>query len=118
MIAKSLIAAAAIASAMAVALPATQAQAKTNIDINIGLGTGYGYGGGYWGGGYPVYHPHYPSHISCKKGAKIVRWTGFHNVNAVDCSLPGYKYTGWKNGHKFIVRVNANGNVTGVNKIF
>ncbi len=116
MIAKSLVAAAVLASAAAVALPATQAQAKTNFDINIGIGVGSGYAPGYWGG-YPVYEPHYYK-ISCKKGAKIVDWSGFNHVKAVDCSLPGYKYTAWRNGHKFMVRVSGNGNITSVNKIF
>ena len=115
--AKTLIAAAVLATTAAVALPASQAEAKTNIDFNIGIGVGSGYG---YYGGYPVYDPYYPAydHISCKKGNKIVHWSGFNNVNAIDCSLPGYKYTGWKNGHKFVVRVNGMGNITGVNKIF
>lgn len=117
MIAKSLIAAATLATVAAVALPASQAEAKTHIDFNIGIGVGAGYPG-YWGG-YPVYEPYYyKSHISCKKGAKIVDWSGFNNVHAIDCSLPGYKYTAWRNGHKFVVRVGGNGNITNVNKVF
>lgn len=116
MIAKSLIAAAAIATAMAVALPATEAEAKTNIDINIGLGVGGfypGYAGGYYPG--PVYQPNY---VSCWKGGKIVDWSGFHNVQPVDCSLPSYRYTAWRNGHKFVVSMNRYGTITKVNKIF
>lgn len=117
MIGKSLIAAAAVATTMVVALPATQAQAKTNFDINIGLGFG-GYGNGYgYGYGYgPTYY--HKSYISCGKGRKIVNWSGFNKVKAVDCSLPGYKYTAWKKGHKYMVRVNGNGNITHVSKIF
>lgn len=115
MIAKSLIAAAAIATTMAVALPAQQAQA--GVDINIGVGLGgwypdYGYGYGYGYGYYPK-----KQYISCKKGKKIVDWSGFHNVKAIDCSLPGYKYTAWKFGKKYVVRVNGHGNITGVKKI-
>lgn len=116
MIAKSLIAATMLASAAAVALPASQAEAKTHFDLNIGIGVGGGYPG-YWGG-YPAYEPYYPDYISCKKGAKIVRWSGFDGVNAIDCSLPGYKYTAWRYGHKFVVRVSGSGNITGVSKIF
>ena len=112
MIAKSLIAAAAIATTMAVALPASQAEAKTSINISIGFGDG-----GFYPGFYPAYYTN-PGHISCKKGRMIVDGSGFHNVKAVDCSLPGYKYTAWKNAHKYVVRVNGNGNITGVNKIF
>ena len=110
MIAKSFIAAAAVATTMAVALPATEAQAKTNIDINVGLGFG-----GYYGGGYG--HHHRNRHISCWKGRKIVDWSGFHNVHAVDCHLPGYKYTAWKHGHKYLVKVNRYGRIIYVHRI-
>ncbi len=111
MITKSLIAAAAIASTMAVALPASQAQAA-NIDINIGFGVGgfgpgYHYGHGYFG----------PNRISCKKGRNIVDNSGFNFVKPVDCSLPGYKYTAWKAGKKYVVSVNRFGAIYKVNKI-
>lgn len=118
MIGKSLIAAAAVATTMAVALPATQAQAKTNIDINLGFGFGgygYGYGPGYYGDVY--YYPGHKGYISCKKGRNIVAWKGFNHVKAVDCSLPGYKYIGWKKGKKYLVRVNGHGHVVAVSKI-
>ena len=108
MITKSLIAAAAIASTMAVALPASQAQAG---DVNIKIGVGFG-------GGFHGHYGYGPSHISCWKGAKIVDWSGFNNVKAIDCHLPGYKYTARKNGHKFVVRVNGYGNFTNVDMIF
>jgi hypothetical protein len=115
MIAKSLIAAAAIATTMAVALPASQAQA--GVDINIGIGLG-GFNGGYYEPGYyPSHKPHH-NYISCGKGRNIVDWSGFNKVKAVDCTLPGYKYTAWRNGHKFVVRMNRWGNITDVNKIF
>lgn len=113
MIAKSLIAAAALATSVAL-IPATEAQAKTNIDIDIGLGVGGWYPGGY-------YDPYYPSynHISCNKGRKILDFNkGYHNVNPVDCSLPGYKYTAWKNGHKWLVKMNGHGHITGKSMIF
>ena len=117
MIAKSLIAAAALATTMAVALPAQQAQAGVDIDIGVGFGgfypgyyPDYGYGYGY-GGGYG-HHA-----ISCRKGARIVDSSGFNHVRAVDCSLPGYKYTAWRHGRKFIVRVNGNGHITGAHRI-
>ena len=115
MFAKSLIAAVAIAATFTVAAPVQQAEAKTTIDFNIGLGVGGFYPGYYEPGYYPVYNPGY---ISCGKGGKIVHWSGFNNVNALDCSLPGYKYSAWKNGHKFVVRVNSFGNITGVRKLF
>lgn len=112
MIAKSLIAAAAVAT-MAAAMPMSQAEAKTTIDIDIG----FGFGGGYYGGYYDHHHAK-PKYISCKKGRKIVDWSGFNKVHAVDCSLPGYKYTAWKKGHKYLVKVNGKGHIYAVNKIF
>jgi len=119
MIAKSLIAAAAVAVSLTALAPVQQAQAKTNLNFNIGIGVGGGdfypgYGGGY--GAYPVYEPYYGG-ISCKKGRKIVDWSGFHNVQAYDCSAPVYQYRAWKNGDKYRVRVNMNGNIIGVKKI-
>ncbi len=38
-------------------------------------------------------------------------------MKAIDCSLPGYRYTGWKNGKKYVVSVNRWGNIYKVNKI-
>jgi hypothetical protein len=116
MIGKSLIAAAAVATTMTLALPASQAQA--GVDINIGIGVG-GFPG-YYDPGYPVYNPGYPkykNHISCKKGRNIVDNSGFNFVKAIDCSLPGYRYTAWKNGKKYVVSVNRWGNIYKVHKI-
>lgn len=117
MIAKSLIAAAALAGTLAVAAP-MPAEAKTHVNISIGFGVGGYYPGpyGYYDPGYyPVYNP---GAISCRKGHHIVGWSGFNHVQAVDCSLPGYRYTAWRNGHKFVVTVNRFGNITNVNRIF
>ena len=121
MITKSLIAAAAVAVSLTALAPVQQAQAKVNVDINLGLGggfyPGYGYGDGYGDGYYPVYQPNYGG-ISCNKGSKIVDWSGFHNVHAIDCSKPIYQYHARKNGHKFRVKVGMNGNIFGVKKLF
>jgi hypothetical protein len=117
MITKSLIAAAAVAASLTALAPVQQAQAKVNVDINLGLGGGYYPGYGYGGGYYPVYEPYYGG-ISCHKGKNIVKWSGFHNVNAFDCSKPVYQYKAWKNGHKYRVKVNMGGNIIGVKKIF
>ena len=116
MIAKSLIAAAAVAVSLTALSPVQQAQAKVNVDINLGLGGGFYPGYGYGGGYYPVYEPHYNG-ISCNKGRKIVDWSGFHNVQAYDCSAPVYQYKAWKNGKKYRVKVSMNGNIIGVKKI-
>jgi hypothetical protein len=116
MIAKSLTVAAALAVSLAAALPSTPAQAKTNIDIDLHLGGGYPvYPGG--GGYYPVYDDDSYGGISCHQGKKVVRWNGYKNVHPVDCSLPGYRYTGWKWGKKFMIRVNAHGNITKVKQL-
>lgn len=135
MLTKSLFAAAALAATLAVAIPAPEAQAKTNfdIDVNLGLpiygdgygygydndyGYDYGYGHGYGRDGYYPAHGGYGHYgISCSKGRQIVRWSGFRNVKAVDCDRPGYKYTGWKHGRKFLVRVSGSGSITSVKRV-
>ena len=115
MITKSLVAAAALAGTLAVAAP-LQAEAKTNIDIHIGVG---GYYPGYYGHFGPGYYPAYKyGAISCRKGRRIVDGSGFNNVHPLDCSLPRYRYTAWRRGHKFMVTVNRVGNITNVNKLF
>jgi hypothetical protein len=132
MIGKSLLAAAALAATMTVAMPAQEARADVDVDIGIGFG---GYVPGYHGGGYgydydygydhgygyghdyayPVQRPH---RISCGQGRRIVDSSGFNRVKPVDCQLPGYRYTAWKRGHKYTVRVNGRGHITGVSRIF
>ena len=121
MITKSLIVAAAVAASLTALAPVQQAEAKVklNLDANIYLGNpgfnpGYGYG---YGGYYPVYQPYYGG-ISCHKGKQIVKWSGFHNVNAFDCSEPVYQYMAWKNGHKFKFKLNMAGNIIYKKKIF
>lgn len=115
MTAKTLIAATAIAASMAAFAPAQQAQAGLDIDVNIGLPGHHGY--------YPGYYPDYGygygyGAISCKKGRWIVKGHNFNNVQAIDCSLPKYQYTGWKFGHKYKITVSGYGDVTKVKKLF
>ena len=125
MINKSLIAIAALATTLVAMAPIQQAQAKSNIDFNIDIGIGgggygdhgYGYGEGY----YPVYDDGYgyaPSGISCNKGRKIVKWAGFHHVSAYDCSAPVYGYTAKKHGKTFKVKVNFEGDIISVKKVW
>ena len=121
MIIKSLIATAAVAASLTAAVPAQQAEAKVHFDVNVGIG-GYpgfypGYGYGYGGGYYPVVDPYY-SGISCNKGSKVVKWAGFHNVQAFDCSAPVYQYKAWKYGNPYKVRVNMSGNIINVKPLF
>lgn len=121
MIAKSLIAAAALATTMAATLPAPEARADVSVGIGIGVNPGF-----YPGYGYPAYYDPYPGYnpgyykpyhnykkygISCGKGAKIVDHSGFYGVTPIDCSLPRYKYSAWRKGKQYIVVVNGNGNI-------
>jgi hypothetical protein len=121
MINKSLFAAAAIATSLVALVPATQAEAKTNIDFNIGIGVGGFYpGGGYGDGGYYPVSDDYEDYdgISCNQGRKTVKWAGFHNVQAYDCSAPVYGYKAQKNGHVFKVKVNFHGDIISVKKVW
>lgn len=113
MLTKSLIAIAATAFALT-ALSPQQAEAKSNVDINVGIGIGGyigpGYGYGYAGTGYD--HDYGPSAVSCSQARKIVRWNGFNNVKSLDCSAPSYRFSGWRHGHKYKIKVNSWGDIT------
>jgi hypothetical protein len=125
MIAKSLIAAAALATTMAATLPAPEARADVSVGIGIGVNPGFypgygypayydpypGYNPGYNPGYYKPYHNYKKYGISCGKGAKIVDHSGFYGVTPIDCSLPRYKYSAWRKGKQYIVVVNGNGNI-------
>ena len=145
MIAKSLIAAAAIAGS-ALAFAPVEASAKTNWDIHIGLGSFlpsyevydapiyfeprpvyrapryiYEYEDDY---GYEVRPRHrnfvrsYQNHGSaCKNGKNVLRSAGFRNVEAYDCSAPTYGYSGWKHGGFYKVRLNSEGDIISVRQI-
>ena len=112
MLTKSMIAIAA-ALAITAAFPAAQAEAKTNVDINVGLGIGgFGPGYGYYDTGYDDEDG--PSFVSCGQARKVVRWNGFQNVKALDCSAPSYRFSGWRGGEKYTIKVNSYGDITRV----
>ena len=113
MLTRSLIAFAA-ALALTAVLPAGEAQAKSNVDINVGIGFGgyVGPGYGYVGAGYD--HDYTPDYVSCSQARKVVRWNGFKGVKALDCSAPSYRFSGWKAGKKYNIKVNGWGDITGV----
>lgn len=132
MIAKSLFAAAALAATLAVSLPAPQARADVDVEIGIGVG---GYVPGYYGYGYgyaprPAYRPGYRAYgydrayddydagITCNMGRKIVYRSGFRDVRALDCDGPGYRYSAWKRGQEYVVRVNEDGVITRVRRVY
>ena len=104
---KTLIAAAAIAAGLTAAAPAHQAQAKTNFDIDIHFNDGYR----------PGYQYHQPA-VSCRTGARAVQRDGFWGVYPVDCSLPGYKYVGWRWGRQYVINVNSYGYITNVRRAY
>lgn len=125
MIIKSMFAMLAVAVSLTAVLPAEKAEARTNFDINIGIGTG----AGYFGPGYdaPVFPgPAYDDDhfeivedddvISCREARNIVRLNGFRNISIIDCSGPNYRFAGWRNGHRFAIKVNGWGEITRIRR--
>lgn len=77
--------------------------AKVNIDINIGYG-GWGVIGVRPGRG------------SCGHGLRIVN-RRFNRVSARDCNGRVYAYTGWRNGRRFLIRMDSyNGRIIDVQR--
>jgi hypothetical protein len=132
MIAKSLIAAAAVGVSVLAFAPA-EANAKTNWDIHIGLGApiydapvySYDYDYEYEPVRVPRRHyvyryanpVYYNDRMSCRGGQRVVRSAGFHGVEAYDCGAPNYGYTAWKHGDLFRVRVNYSGDIISVRQM-
>jgi hypothetical protein len=130
---KSLIAAATLALGLAVALPAAESRADVDVDIGFGVGVvggGYGYGHrpGWRPGGYAAY-PVRPylydyedawaedDYVTCRQGRKILRRYGFHDIKTENCRQPHYKYTGWRKGREFLIRMNSRGEVNRITRI-
>jgi hypothetical protein len=106
MIAKSLIAAAAVA---AVAATASSPAFAKKLDLDVYLGVP---GPGYYEPSYPVYdEPVYRRPraeyygISCEEGRNNVRDEGFRKVRAIDCSGRRYTYRARQGGNPYIVKV-------------
>ncbi len=124
MIAKTLIAAAAVATlATAVSAPAN---AKVNVDLYVG-----GFDPGYYEPSYPVYdaprRPRYNDYdyepapvyqrygISCEEGRDYVRDSGFRKVRAINCGGKRFTYKARRDGNPYIVRVSRrNGEIISV----
>ena len=136
MTAKYLIALMALAGSAATLLPA--APARADVDVNIIWGErGYGdydyryddddYGrrpDPYARGRYerrppPIYYEEEPETvwITCGEGKRMLRAEGFSNVQTDNCRGPNYRYTGWKKGRKFDIRVNSAGEINRVRRL-
>jgi hypothetical protein len=111
MLTKSMIAVATAAFAFA-ALPVERAEAKSDFDINVGIGIGafVGPGAGHVDVDYD--DDFGPSAVSCSEARKVVRWNGFSSVKSLDCTAPSYKFSGWRDGAKYKIKVNSWGDIT------
>ena len=118
MIAKSLIAAAAVAASLTALAPVEQAQAKIIVDINVGGFPGYGYGYGYPGYGYPGYYPvvdpYFGGGKSCWQVKHKLQNLNFKFVHPYDCNGPVYHYTAKKFGNPVKVTANWHGTILSV----
>jgi hypothetical protein len=120
MIAKSLIAAAAVAASLTALAPVEQAQAKLHVNatVNIGAFPGYypgyypdyGYGGGY----YPVIDPYFGGGKSCWQVKHKLQNLNFKFVHPYDCNGPVYHYTAKKFGNPVKVTANWHGTILSV----
>ncbi|MFM8747793.1 MAG: hypothetical protein ACKOED_14180 [Aestuariivirga sp.] len=54
--------------------------------------------------------------INCRQAEEAVRWNGFSKIRAIDCNLPTFRFTGWRNGDKYTIRVNGRGAITRVTR--
>ena len=130
---KSLIAAATLALGLAAALPATDARADVDVDIGFGVGVigggyGYGYRPGWDYGGYDGYRPrphHYgyaddwyeEDYVTCRKAKKTLRRFGYYDIETENCRGPNYKYTAWKKGRQFLIRMNTRGEINRISRV-
>jgi hypothetical protein len=123
MITKSILAATAIAATLAAAAPA---EAKTHIYLGIGVGApGYAYDPSYdpaydYAPPAPVYRHPRPVYVepdygyyqedygvSCGQGRRIVRNSGFYNVQTIECDGQNFKYEAERRGRSYIVKLDS-----------
>jgi hypothetical protein len=43
-------------------------------------------------------------YVSCSQARKVVR-SSFKAIKQLDCSAPSYRFSGWKGGKKYSIRV-------------
>ncbi len=125
MMKKSLVVATAMFAAVVGFQPVQQAEAKVKLNVQIGVPGGY-YGGGYYGGGYygggyyggghggyyggghgGGYGRWAPRRISCARGRRIVRNSGYRFVVAIDCRGSTYKFKGTRGGARFLLKMKS-----------
>lgn len=102
----------AIALSIAVVLPAAQAKAGSDFDINIGIG----FGGGLYGPGFGDWEFDEPG-ISCAEARSIIRHRGFHNIRALDCSAPTYRFSGWIGFQQYTIKINDTGRIKRIRRV-
>lgn len=64
---------------------------------------------GWHGGGHGWHGGHGGHKISCQKGKRIVRWSGFRGVRPMKCFGKRYVYRAFKWGVPYKVRVHSRG---------
>lgn len=112
-------------TALSLAGLAGTAEAKTQLYIGFGpphlwsedcewIGRRYHcygphYGNPHYYPGYGYYNdpPHFAHRIACAEAKSMVRKRGYHKVKTQDCSGRSYSFTASKNGHRYLVKVNA-----------
>jgi hypothetical protein len=124
------------AAGLALGAGAADAKTRVHIGIGIGTGCVYPYDncyGGYGGGGYDAGYGYYggypqedyvyrPRHhhygydyssdgdyggLSCGEARRIVRDQGFRHVEARDCSGLRYRFTGWRDGDPYLIKLSS-----------
>lgn len=115
---KSLFLATAAAVVMAFAVP-TAADAKTNVKIYLGaphydyqVGPGWRYREGYGWYDYERYGQYDPivirrGRLSCGEARRIVRNSGFRNVETIECNGRTYTFEATRRGRDVTVFVNS-----------
>lgn len=122
----------ALLTAAAITLAATAGAGPATAHTHVGIGIGFGFGGAFFGPGPGFFGNRYYGDpyfgyryvvpvsrhraISCSQARQVVRWRGFRNVRAIDCRLPNYRFTGWRGGRKFTIRVNSRGTITRITR--
>jgi hypothetical protein len=81
---------------------ATGAAPAANADVDININLGYG---GFYG-----------RNISCRQGGWIVA-RRFNRVSAVNCFGDHYKYTGWRKGKGYVIKISSRtGRITDISR--